>query len=405
MSHAPHGTGTAANDGGDTGSDATTPMVGEGLTIGQVLELVGIGADEFVSVLVVRSGQPKADPATGLYRPADLEELAAGLTGANLWHSLTTFRPGTTGRGTRADVARVPALWADLDVVEAAPHLKERGIPTWGLAWDLVGALSSILGVPPLYVTMTGHGLQPCYGLEPGDSTNVPAATRALRRFGLLVRHVARLHGCHVDSVWDSTRVLRAAGSVNRKDPGAPVPVVAYPGGGAPLSLSQLEDALEAYNVPQVGDESTSEPVPSGTWQWADRTCGYALGMIRGWSGDSPGQRHPWLVAQAVRLTAAHRSGCLSEAGYMFGVTELEDRMRALCQPDPFASGQERTAQAERLARVGDEVNNPDHGALAWALTWVEAMSADALAEEFRHCRDCKARRYVLELETAGGQA
>ena len=89
----------------------------------------------------------------------------------------------------------------------------------------------------------------------------------------------------------------------------------------------------------------------------------------------------------------------------MFGVTELEDRMRALCQPDPFASGQERTAQAERLARVGDEVNNPDHGALAWALTWVEAMSADALAEEFRHCRDCKARRYVLELETAGGQA
>lgn len=405
MNHAPHGTGTAASDGGDTGSDAATPIVGQGLTIGQVLDLVGIGPDELVSVLVVRPGQPAADPATGLYRPADLMQLAAGLTGANLWHSLSTFLPGTTGRGTRADVARVPALWGDFDVVEAAPHLKERGIPTWELAWTLVGALASILDAQPLSVTMTGHGLQPCWGLEPEDSTDVPAVSRALRRFGLLVRHVARLYGCHVDSVWDTTRVLRAAGSVNLKDPAAPVPVVAYPGGGAPLSLSRLEDALEAYNVPQVGDDTTSEPVPSGTWEWSERTCGYVLGMIRGWSGDSPGQRHPWLVSQAVRLTAAHRSGCLSEAGYRGGVVELEDRMRVLCQPDPFASGRDRTAQAERLARVGDEVNNPAHGALAWALTWVESMSADALAEEFRHCRDCKARRYVLELETAGGQA
>lgn len=232
MSYAPHGTGTAASDGGDTGSDAATSMMHEPLTIGQVLELVGIGADELVSVLVVRPGQSQADPATGLYRPADLVKLAAGLTGANLWHSLTTFLPGTTGRGTRADVTRVPALWADFDVLEAAPHLKERGIPTWELARTLVGELSSILDAQPLYVTMTGHGLQPLWGLEPEDSTNVPAATRALRRFGLLVRHVARLHGCHVDSVWDTTRVLRAAGSVNRKDLGAPVPVVAYPGGG-----------------------------------------------------------------------------------------------------------------------------------------------------------------------------
>lgn len=58
------------------------------------------------------------------------------------------------------------ALWADLDTEEAAPHLKAQGIPTWALAWELIGDLSEILGTRPLHVTMTGHGLQPVWGLS-----------------------------------------------------------------------------------------------------------------------------------------------------------------------------------------------------------------------------------------------
>lgn len=391
-------------DGGDRAGGAV-PIVGAPLTLAQVLELVDYGPDERLSVLVIAAGQTDADRRTGLYRPAELVELAGDLErGANLWHSLSTFGPAATGRGKTADVDRIPAVWADLDVVESAPHLKAQAVPTWALAWELVGALSELLGTAPAYVTMTGHGLQPAWLLEPEDSANVAAATAALRRFGLLVRHVARLRGCSVDSVWDPARVLRAAGSVNWKDPAAPVAVVAHPTGGARLSLAELAECFEAYDVPHVrADEAAGEPVPAASWRWAGRTCGYVAAMIGNWSKDTPGARHPWLTSAAVRLTAAHRAGCLTEAGWHGAVAELEDRMRVLCKPDPLATGKVRQAQEQRLARVGDELRNSGHGALAWARTRVEGWSDERLADEFAKCRGCQTRRALNEWVPGSG--
>ncbi len=94
-----------------------------------------------------------------------------------------------------------------------------------------------------------------------------------------------------------------------------------------------------------------------------------------------------------MRLAAAHRAGCLSEAGWHGGLVELEDRMRILCAPDPRATGKERAAQEERAARVGDEIHNPQPGGIAWASTRAEAMDAAELAEQFGKCRMCAERR------------
>lgn len=362
----------------------------------QVLELVGYLVDELLSVLVIRPGSTEPERGTGLLRPAELVELAQGLEGVNLWHSLSVFGPTASGRGKAQDVTRMPCLWADLDVIEAAPHLKARGIPTWAQAWELIESLSEILGTLPLYVCMTGHGLQPVWGIDPEESTDVLTLRTALKRFGLLVRHVARVHGCVVDSVFDPARVLRASGSWNLKDPVHPVRAQAYATGGAPLGLAELLETFEAYSVPTLVADGTAEPEPVEGWEFAERSCGYPLAMIEGWARDRPTARHPWLMSGAVRLTAAYRAGCITEAGYHWGISELEDRMRVLCAGDP-----------ERLARVRDEIHDPIHGALSWAITRVESMGDDTLGAQLGKCHRERLQvfEYVEDLKARGGAA
>ena len=393
-----HGAGTAASDGGDTGSDAAISMVGEPLTNAGVLELLGYEPGERVSVLLIRPGGKDPERLTGLHPVADVPGLVAWAQaeGVNAWHSLSTFTAEATGRGKAAEVARIPALWADLDVVEEAPHLKAEGIPTWELAWQLIEDVSSIVGARPGYVVYSGHGLQAVWLVDEEDSNDVPLMASTLKRWGMLWRHVARMRGCAVDSVFDAPRVLRAAQSVNYKDPAAPVPVRAYATGGGRIGLTELFEAFEEYDVPpsQYLEDRGSRPVPADSWRWADQTCAYVAGMLKAWaSHPRPNDRHPWLVGAVVRLAAAHRQGCLSEAAWHGGLVELEDRMRVWCAVDPSATGLDRQAQEERLARVGDELDNAQHGAIAWALTRVESMSEEKLAREYERCRTCRQRR------------
>lgn len=399
MNGSPHGEATGF-DGGDKAGGASS-MVRGPVTLAQVLELVGYGPGELLSVLVIRPGSPHPEPVTGLKRPADLVELAQALEGVNLWHSLSTFRAGTTGRGSASDVARVPALWADLDVIEEAPHLKALGVPTWAIAWELIEDLSNILGTRPLYVTMTGHGLQPVWGIDRGESTDVATLGPVLKRFGALVRHVARLRGSVVDSVFDTVRVLRASGSVNLKDPAHPVRAQAYDTGGAPLLLTELLEVFEEYNVPTRVEETLARPVPVDGWDFAEQSCPYVLNMIEGWAKDNPADRHPWLVKGVTRLNVAYRGGCVSEAAYYWGLSEIEDRMRVLCAPDPLATGKERAAQEERAGRVSDEIDNPVHGVRVWAVTAVESMTEDTMGLWLGRCHRERLQvfKYLEELE------
>lgn len=385
-------------------------MVGEPLTSAGVLELLGYEPGERLSVLLIRPGSNDPERLTGLHRVADVPRLVAWAQaeGVNAWHSLSTFTAEATGRGKAAEVARVPALWADLDVVAADPRLKPVGIPTWAQAWQIIEDLSILVGTRPVYVVFSGHGMQPVWAVDREESLDAVTMRAVLRRWGCLVKHVARLRGCAVDSVFDAPRVLRATGSTNLKDPAAPVPVRAYATGGSPLGVAELLEVFEAYNVPSNLDEEDSQPVPVASWRWADQTCSYVGGMLKAWASHSrPEQRHPWLIGAVVRLAAAHRRGCLSEAGWHAGIAELKDRMRVWCAVDPTVTGLERGAQEDRLARVGDEVDNPEHGAVAWAITRVESMSEEKLAREYERCRACRQRRELREWleDTAGGDA
>ena len=113
-----------------------------------------------------------------------------------------------------------------------------------------------------------------------------------------------------------------------------------------------------------------------GDWAWTKQSCPYALAMTRGWASDTPravdglpGARHPWLVAQAVRLAAAHRHGCLTAADHAIAVSTLSERFSDVVA-DPH------------LGDVRHVVPGEVSDALSWGVRLVEAMSDADIATE-----------------------
>ena len=334
------------------------------------LDAIGYEDHERLSVLLK---YPDSEAVGYRLTPAELVELAVDVEDrANLWHSPAVVAAVGTGRGKAADVVRLPALWADLDV-------KPGGMPSREAADAVVEGLSGVLGSDPVYVTMSGHGLQPLWALDREDSTDVPRITRALRRFGLLVRGVCRQHGGAADSVFDPVRVLRTPGSVNLKDPAAPVPTSFTMRGGRPLTLDEVEEALDAYAVPDVADDEAGPIVaPAGSWEWSDSTCAYVAAMVAGWGDlvapDDPDARHPWAVSAGVRLAVAHRMGCITRPDHEAAVDVLTDRMRVLCR---------------RPGAVRDFDPKEVADAVAWGILKVEPKSDEACRAELAdHHRD-----------------
>lgn len=225
------------------------------------------------------------------------------------------------GRGTAADVARVVSLHADLDV-------KPEGLPNWEAAWQVVAVLSDLLGSEPVAVVSSGHGLQPRWAIEPDETTD-ERLPLALRRFGRLVARVAADHGGSVDPAFDTARMLRAPGSVNWK--AEPVQATLVLPGGSPLSVGAILGVLDAYGVPS--DPAQPAPGDDPGWAWGPGGCGYAQAMITGWASDHRTERiHQWAFGQSIRLAAARRLGCVSEAEHaaaLGGLSARVDQLRA----------------------------------------------------------------------------
>ena len=201
-----------------------------------------------------------------------------------------------------------------------------------------------IIGVTPVILAESGHGLQPQWAIEDGHITETFTTVHAnvlLARWGELVHGVAKRFGGGVDSVFEAARVLRTPGSINHKVWDAPVPVTLAPiAVGAPITVADLRERLDEF-VPEADrhrERARSRPAGDGTvtsepggWQWADRTCGYATTVLAGWAKDKPHGRHPWLVSQLVRLDAMHRYGCLTEIDHRVGFEILTARFAELC--------------------------------------------------------------------------
>ncbi len=326
------------------------------------LDLAGLlgllGHDGFTSVCHrVPGGQFRS-------RVVRWDEAAAAVpAGADVWYGVNPVAGPARenqGRGGAADVVRLVALHADLDV-------KAGGMPTTEAAADVVNDLAVMLGTRPAAVVLSGHGLQPYWPVE--DGPGGPAGRALLRRWGRLVAHVASVRGGAVDPVYDLSRVLRVPGTTNLKDPDHPMPVVGAADTGRALSVEEVDEALTAYGaVEQPGDRDEPGAVVSapGDWAWADTTCEYVRRMAVGWGNDTPAARHPWLLGQATRVAAAHRHGCLAQPDHRTVGGLLAARFRSLLVVPP--------TRKEGPGEIAD--------AFGWGRELVAAMTDELVAAE-----------------------
>ena len=271
--------------------------------------------------------------------PALVGALVGALAPGDVWYGIQeiTTPPGGNKRATEKTIGQFCAIYADLDV-------KTGGCPTEDHANQIIQAISDVYGTRPTYIVVSGHGLQPVWTIQHTDPARTldtdqkrQHAATLLKRHGRLVQSIALQHESKADSVFDLPRVLRAPDTTNHKNPDQPKPTAAVRDDGHPLTIAHIEAALDAADIPELeSDQTIHAPVVAAPSTWRHRTrdqttCTYAEDMISGWGSDGPAARHPWLVAQATRIAAARRYGCLSTADAAGAERELENRFIALC--------------------------------------------------------------------------
>jgi hypothetical protein len=341
-------------------SAATVHALPTGWELRALLDALDREPDEKMSICYLDSGSFRSTLTT----VALAEDAARDHLNGDLWFGTQALHPRVErGRGTAKDVVGLRDLTCDLDV-------KPDGMPSWQAAQDVIDDLSDVLGVLPVATVNTGHGLQPHWAIERDVDTDWPDehdprwsdAVALWRRWGRLVASVAARRGGTVDSVFDLSRVMRAPGSVNRKDAANPVPVKTEILGGSPVSLTRLREVCDDSGViehPEDREVLGDVVQPAATWSYGDQTCKYVVGMVTGWAGDMPDGRHPWLVSQGVRLAAARRLGCITEVDHGQAVEALAAHFRFL-----LTTG---VVRSETLGEVSD--------ALHWGVRRVEAMT------------------------------
>ncbi len=212
-----------------------------------LLGTLGYADGEFVSV---GHEKPPQEFRTSVMTPAGVLA-AAPPVDANVFFGINPTRGPArkhAGRGTAADVTRLAALPADLDI-------KPGACASLDVAHAVASDLSAILGTPPSVTVDSGHGLHAYWPVEDGgigDKFTTGQARALLKRWGRLVAVVAGNHQVHVDSVFDLPRMLRIPGSFNNKSRGngaEPIPVVAYLDTGGPLTVTEIDERLTEIGI------------------------------------------------------------------------------------------------------------------------------------------------------------
>ncbi|WP_196250402.1 hypothetical protein [Rhodococcoides fascians] len=208
------------------------------------------------------------------------------------------------GRGTEADVTRVRAVWADLDV-------KNGSLASLSECYAVTDLLSEWVGSPPSVLIESGHGLQPIWRIRstpthpnrvaehwpgsPGELWPLQRWRTECARWGGLVALAAEtVHpGARVDSVYDLARVLRCPSTVNHKQSQAPVPVcTALNAAARGVTRRGLVNVLDSHSIVAAPTTATVRGVPTApreAVEWinaqpgalADATEMLALGRYR----------------------------------------------------------------------------------------------------------------------------
>lgn len=206
---------------------------------------------------------------------------AAGATG-NVYAGVGLHpAPVARGRGEASGVSVLPGLFVDVDIAGDG-HKTGALPPDLNAAKRLIAA--ALPGMLPTYVVDTGHGLH-CYWLlhecwELATDADRAHAQRLNRALQWLVIREGRRHGWAIDNTSDLARVLRPAGTVNRK-PGLPErPVVVMRDHGQRFGIEDLEARLPLDD--DLFPTRTAAPVdrpPSRAaaahWSRITAQCGY----------------------------------------------------------------------------------------------------------------------------------
>lgn len=126
---------------------------------------------------------------------------------------------GSFERGEREEYLEYRILWLDIDVL-GANHKSDRLPPSNEAGLELINRMP----LPASYVVNSGGGLQAYWLLTEAATADemeafLPAWAATWKAFG-------EERGWHVDNVFDLGRVMRAPGSINRKND-APVEILA----------------------------------------------------------------------------------------------------------------------------------------------------------------------------------
>lgn len=296
--------------------------------IADQLERLNAAADEFFSINFKLGTAPMRSAV--LPPGAIPARLATIPDGADIWLGVNPVAGPARidqDRGTAADVTRLAALYCDLDV-------KDGACADLGVAEQICDDLCDILGESPGFIIYSGHGLQPYWIVDPADHSLGNAEQAALlRRWGALVKLVAKTRGASADSVFDLSRILRAAGTTNYKE-AEPVPVTGVDGAGGPMSYAQIDERLcEAGHYADTAEAEDAVEVSDPTgWQFANKPhCGYALNLVEEWKTDHPDEgRHYWFLGQNIRWECLRRKGCLTREQYQHGQNVIEQRFRQM---------------------------------------------------------------------------
>jgi P4 family phage/plasmid primase-like protien len=300
-----------------------------------LLGTLGHRNGEFTSLLYLYPGDDT--PHTAVMDPGDAVAAAVQLpAAANCYFGVNPVagpaRKGA-GKGKEADVTRLAALFADLDV-------KPGAFASIEVAEDAITELSGILGTPPSAIVYSGGGVQPYWPISDGD--DIAAARPILKRWYRLVAAVADRFDASVDNVYNLDRVLRLPGTSNHKT-GTPRSVYAAEGNGGPLELAEIAERLDEFGIFELPEDTEevdrTEVSTPADWQWAQQTCPYVAAMVAGFATDSPKKgtgRSPWLISCKVRLNCAKRLGCITEVDYKQAEANLEKRFAEVVADPKF---------------------------------------------------------------------
>lgn len=338
----PSGAGPASTEVGANPSPLT-----------DMLDLLGVADDEHLGVLERR---PRAKQPGGYQRTARSLRNQNPLPQWDYWVGLCPVRKVVKGRGGIADVTRLTALWADLDV-------KGDGLPDMDTCWAVVATLTDWLGSPPSWVTLSGHGLQPVWVIEGGGVTDMDLAGSLLSRWGGLVQRTARAYKGAADGVFNLDRVLRVPGTLNlHKNPEAPIPVAVEWKGGS-VSAQRLQEALDASEGAQEAAESPQEVLeapeePQPAQEAAEDPYAAQAAQDLDWWADRLAAMPPKSGRNNALLDVAKMAGEWAALG-LLDEAQVADTLLAACEANGLMA-EDGAAQCQATIRSGLDIATAD---------------------------------------------